>query len=255
VEQALVFESPRGGVSRERSLISQKMVENHPQGCFSFGFMCYIFSMNTVYFVRHGSTPGNEGNVYQHPDTPLSENGIEQAKAVARRFESIKADVIISSDMSRAITTAEEISKHNNTRLEINSLFKEILRPSVVRGKSTEQAEVADIMDQIKANWENPAWHHSDEENFYDLKERGMKALEHLYSRKEDSIIVVSHGHYLRMLIGLIIFGDDLTAQIYKRISKTFYTANTGITMCTLFEGKLSINTWNDYEHLGESSP
>ena len=208
--------------------------------------------MKTIYFIRHGSTAGNEGGAYQQPDTPLSPAGAKQAKVLAQRFESISADVVISSDMARALRTAEEISLHNNFPLEQNPLFREILRPSVVRGRSTEDPEVKQIMDEIKARLDDPTYHHSDEENFFDLKKRGKKALSYLESRKEENIVVVTHGHILRLILGLIVFGDELTGTTYKKLLKTFYAANTGITMCKEFEGKLSIHTWNDHEHLGE---
>jgi len=39
--------------------------------------------MKTVYFVRHGSTEGNENGAYQHVHTPLSELGRGQAEFVA----------------------------------------------------------------------------------------------------------------------------------------------------------------------------
>src|SRR5262245_40422181 len=51
--------------------------------------------MKTVYFVRHGSTEGNEQRAYQHLQTPLSELGRRQVEVVARRFERIPVDIVI----------------------------------------------------------------------------------------------------------------------------------------------------------------
>lgn len=34
--------------------------------------------MKTLYFIRHGSTLGNEAGRYQQKDTPLSETGLQQ---------------------------------------------------------------------------------------------------------------------------------------------------------------------------------
>ena len=208
--------------------------------------------MKTIYFVRHGSTEGNEGNVYQHPETPLSEKGVEQAKILATRFETIPLELLVTSDMKRALMTAEEISKHNKVPLEKNPLFREILRPSAVHGKSGEDAEAKRIMDEIKSNIDDPTYHHSDEENFFDLKERGVKALEFLESHPSEHIAVVTHGHILRLMLGLIIFGKELTGSTFRNLIKSFYVANTGITVCKPYEGRLSIRTWNDYAHLGE---
>jgi broad specificity phosphatase PhoE len=69
--------------------------------------------MKTVYFVRHGSTDGNEQGAYQHVHTPLSELGRRQAACVARRFERIPVDIVITSDMARAVETGRCIAERN----------------------------------------------------------------------------------------------------------------------------------------------
>ncbi len=206
--------------------------------------------MKTIYFVRHGSTEGNESNSFQQPDILLSEEGIKQANIVARRFREIPLDVVVSSDMTRAQMTAEIISQAVDKPLVIESLFKEIMRPSAVRGRSKDDPEVRGIMNQIKANFHLSEWHHSDEENFQDLKVRAEKALVYLEKRKEEKILVVTHGNFLRMLLGVIVMGDDCTPQIYKNFVQSFNVINTGITLCKTFEGKLSVQVWNDYGHL-----
>ena len=55
--------------------------------------------MKTVYFVRHGSTEGNEQGAYQQVHTPLSALGRRQAACVARRFERVPVEIVITSDM------------------------------------------------------------------------------------------------------------------------------------------------------------
>ena len=69
-----------------------------------------------VYFVRHGQTHGNTSEVHQDHSDKLNERGQKQAETVAKRFESIKIDSILSSDFIRAKVTAEEISKVTNKK-------------------------------------------------------------------------------------------------------------------------------------------
>ena len=89
--------------------------------------------MKTVYFVRHGSTEGNEQGAYQHGHTPLSELGRRQAACVARRFERIPVDIVIASDMERAAQTGRCIAASNRLPMVCDPLFQEILRPALLR--------------------------------------------------------------------------------------------------------------------------
>jgi broad specificity phosphatase PhoE len=49
--------------------------------------------MKTTYFVRHGSTDGNETGAYQLHTIPLSEKGLAQVVFVAERFKNIPVDI------------------------------------------------------------------------------------------------------------------------------------------------------------------
>lgn len=208
--------------------------------------------MKRIYFVRHGATGGNEKNHFQYTDIPLSDIGLKQAQFVAERFRKIPIDILISSDMDRASQTAAAISKVLNMDASHNPLFREILRPTAVRGKSKTDPEVRAIMDEIKKNYDNKEWHHSDEENFYDLATRCRKALEYLRSLKEENILVVTHGHVLVSMIGIMSLGDSFSANDYTRYIKFFIPKNTGITIVEEENGKYFLLTWNDHSHLGD---
>jgi phosphoserine phosphatase len=214
----------------------------------------FIHMKKTIYFVRHGSTTGNEAGEYQLPTIELSEKGMRQARELGKRFKNIPLDIILTSEMNRAVMTAEAIRESTNAPMEKSELFHEILRPFVVRGKSGQDPEVKRIMDEVKSKLEDPSWHHSDEENFFDLKARGMKAVQYLTERPEENIAVVTHGTILRLMLGLITLGNDLTPQDYKKLNHNFFIENTGITMFKTYEDRLTLHTWNDYAHLGEIS-
>lgn len=65
--------------------------------------------------VRHGQTIANKtGTLQGQTDTPLDETGIAQAQAVAEHLKSEQIDVVLSSDLGRAVATAEEIVKFHN---------------------------------------------------------------------------------------------------------------------------------------------
>jgi broad specificity phosphatase PhoE len=98
--------------------------------------------MQTTYFVRHGSTDGNETGAYQLHTIPLSEKGLAQVVFIAERFKNIPVDVIISSDMTRAAQTADGIARAVGRIVVRSAFFHEILRPSAVRGKLKADPEV-----------------------------------------------------------------------------------------------------------------
>lgn len=209
--------------------------------------------MKKIYFVRHGATGGNEKNEFQHGNISLSEMGLKQAKFVAERFKEISVDVILASNMTRAVQTADTIAKELNKEVIYTPLFQEILRPTLVRGKQKDDPEVKKVMEEIKTNFDNKDWHHSDEENFFDIKKRAIDALEYIKSYEEESVLVVTHGNFLIMLIAVMGFGDDLTAKQFKKMQKFFIPKNTGVTMVDEHKGEYFLLTWNDYAHLGDT--
>jgi probable phosphoglycerate mutase len=209
--------------------------------------------MKKIYFVRHGATGGNEKNQFQHITTPLSDMGLKQAEFVASRFESIPVDVVVGSTMTRASQTAEAIAKTVKKEMIASDLFQEILRPTVVRGRSKQDPEVASIMQSVKENFEQEDWHHSDEENFFDLKKRAVKALEFISSLQHENIVVVTHGNFLVMLLMVMGFRQNLTPKVYKDMRQFFVLKNTGITIVDEHEGQYFLITLNDFAHLGDT--
>jgi broad specificity phosphatase PhoE len=59
-----------------------------------------------IFVIRHGETPGNAARILQHPDTPLSPRGVEQAERLARRLAGQPVGRILASDFTRAAMTA-----------------------------------------------------------------------------------------------------------------------------------------------------
>lgn len=211
--------------------------------------------MKRIYFVRHGMTGGNEINAYQKLDTPLSEKGHSQANFLAERFSKIPFDVLIASDMERAQETAQAIAKKTGHEVTTEALFQEILRPTIVRGKTKADPDVTEAMRVVKSYWKEEGKRHSDEENFFDLKNRALKAVDYLISRDEETIVVVTHGTILKMILGVMMRGKKLEPDFWDEIDAFFYPENTGITWVE-YDNKhhpkhWQLISWNDHAHLG----
>ncbi len=78
--------------------------------------------------VRHGETDSNkEGRLDGQHETTLTDNGIQQAKALSHNLSEEKIDLIVVSPLKRAQETAAIIIKnHPNTVMHTINEFKEI---------------------------------------------------------------------------------------------------------------------------------
>ena len=205
-----------------------------------------------VYFVRHGESEGNLKLTHQGPDTPLTEYGLKQASIVAKRLKKLSVDFIYSSTYLRTRQTADIISKELKKPVEYWEELKEMANPSEIFGLYYNDPISVEIRNRIKENFHLGGWKHSDEENFDDLKRRGRAVLDHLEKKhKKDTLVCVSHGTILRMIIFLAIFGEDLTPGLFLKLRKSLYSENTGISAME-YDKKEGWRLWcfNDSAHL-----
>jgi probable phosphoglycerate mutase len=79
----------------------------------------------SLLLIRHGETALNVARVLQPADTPLSARGIQQAEALARRLAALDVALIVSSDLPRALRTAEAIAAATGARIETSALLRE----------------------------------------------------------------------------------------------------------------------------------
>lgn len=78
-----------------------------------------------IYLIRHGETVGNAARIVQRPDSPLSPRGLEQAERLARRLASAGIGRIVSSDLVRALATAERLQRLTGAPLSLEPLLQE----------------------------------------------------------------------------------------------------------------------------------
>lgn len=209
---------------------------------------------NRIYFVRHGESLQGAEEKHQFNDTALSPRGIEQAKLLARRFRTIPVDVIYSSPYERAYRTVQIINESIKKELVVSDLLRELRRPSEILGKSTRDPDVIVIKEEINAHAADPAWHYSDEENFYEMRERLSRGLALLEADPRDRLLIVCHGVILKVLTMLMTFGNAANHETYYAFYRHFRMTHTGITSFDKSKNGWLLMTWNDYAHLGEDT-
>lgn len=74
--------------------------------------MEHVSDRRTLFVFRHGETDWNrEGRLQGHIDTTLNATGLAQAAALAERLRMHRLDAVVSSDLTRALTTGRIIAE------------------------------------------------------------------------------------------------------------------------------------------------
>lgn len=210
-----------------------------------------------VYLVRHGQSEENVAPVFQSPDSPLNETGKKQAELIAQRISKLSFDALISSPMVRAKQTAEVIAKATHKQAEYSELFVERIKPTSINGKPYTDKKADTLWREWEKSMYTPGLRVVDGENFDDLMARAENALAFLQNRTERSLVVVTHGYFLRAIIARILFGDFLSGAMFRNMQKAMATENTGLTVLHYrggFEEHPAWRLWiyNDHAHLAD---
>ena len=78
-----------------------------------------------ILLIRHGETALNAARIVQHPETPLNERGMGQARRLAERLADFPIAAIVSSDYKRAHMTAEAIAAVTGLPIAIQQSLRE----------------------------------------------------------------------------------------------------------------------------------
>lgn len=210
-----------------------------------------------VYFVRHGESQFNTTKKHQHKDVPLTDRGIAQATALAKRLKNHKINKVISSRYERASQTASVISESLGVPLTYNDNLFEVRVPSELVGKATTDPDVREINQKIIDNFQEGNWKFSDEETFADLKKRSDVVFAEITSLDHEAIVVVAHARIIRFFLARIIFGADMKPKDYTALW-CLELSNSGISVCDYVPENWLYNnnnpwrviTINDHSHL-----
>lgn len=204
-----------------------------------------------LYFVRHGESEGNAAGLHQLATTPLSDVGLSQARLLAHRFKHIEIDGIVSSSYRRAQQTAQEIAQVTGKQVETLEELHEIRKPPEIQGRGTHDPEVLAIKQLLVDHLDEPDWHYSTEENYYDVMSRAQRFWLLMEQRPEKSLVAVTHGSILVCILGVFLLGSQASPKEMLEFRHKFEVDNTGITVMNYREGQWTLKTWNDSAHLG----
>lgn len=141
-----------------------------------------------IYVLRHGQTDYNlEGKFQGQVDVPLNENGITQAKEVAKELSCIKFDKVFSSPLKRAMQTAR-FSTTNQIKIDHRIIERSF-------GKLEGQRSIEGFEQKIEEYQIETIAH---------LKERVYSFLDEIIEeyRHCNNILIATHACVARMIEG-----------------------------------------------------
>jgi probable phosphoglycerate mutase len=172
-----------------------------------------------IYLIRHGETAGNAERVVQRPDIPLSPNGVEQARRLARRLASERIGLILSSDLARAAMTAEVVRETTGAPICYDALLQE-RNFGDLRGRS--YAEIG--FDFFAPDYEPPggeSW-----ERFEARMDQAWALIQRVAEECQENLAVVTHGLVCRSVVARRTrlpegVGQDLSGLPWRNTSLT----------------------------------
>jgi broad specificity phosphatase PhoE len=205
-----------------------------------------------LFLVRHGQSAGNaEGRFGGHGPTPLSELGRHQAERAAEALANEGIDAIFSSDLDRAVQTAEPLSRKLNLPVYATKAFRE-RHVGVLEGLTFDESKARHPDDYYALVGRDV--HHviTDGESYRHLLRRTTNELwEILRNHQGRRIAIFSHT-------GAICFMTlHLMGAIHRSTKQTpwIVTSNCGINRFEIRgRNNVRVLALNDTRHLQEAT-
>jgi 2,3-bisphosphoglycerate-dependent phosphoglycerate mutase len=159
-----------------------------------------------VVLVRHGETAWNRvGRIQGHTDSDLTSTGVRQAKAIGEMLGGQRFDHLVSSDLGRALRTAQLIAPKTGLEVRMEARFRE-RGFGIAEGKTYAEIdrEFPEMFSRIRDT--DPEYAAPGGESRRQFHERICSVMdEYANSFRGKSLLVVTHGGVL--------------AAIYRRLS------------------------------------
>ena len=159
--------------------------------------------MKTLYIVRHGETEWNKIGRYQGiTNVPLNENGIAQAKACGNALKDVHFDRILSSDLSRALVTAETIRGNRQLEIKTDERLREINFGDWEKLLFTEIEERwPGLIDQMYRRPDIVKVPNG--ESFQEVQDRAWSAVSDFLNEnnEDETILITCHGGTIRTIL------------------------------------------------------
>ena len=198
--------------------------------------------MIKIYLIRHG----RQNTTLCNADVELSPEGRKQAELLGARLKNYGIDAVYSSNLIRAMQTAEIINRELKLPVEIREGIREISF-GAMEGHSDEYNEEhfhEFKLEQKKLTEDIP---YPEGENGTAVYNRAMPVIKEIAGSEKKNIAVVAHGGTIRALLAALI-GRSQAERFLFAVS----LENTGITQLAYDpdSDRYYLERFNDYAHL-----
>lgn len=200
--------------------------------------------VTTIFVVRHGESESNrDGRFAGHVESPLTERGREQARALGERMAGTTFARVVSSDLERARETAVLVGGSRSGPVVTDARLREMSFgewEGMVEAEIVERwAEDWEAVLRPKAEFRAPGG-----ESLRELRARMSAVYKELVeSAAGESVLMVTHGNAIAALLASLL-------QTPYANSWRFQVSNCGLTRIHDVEGVPVIVTVNDTSHL-----
>jgi probable phosphoglycerate mutase len=202
----------------------------------------------TLLAIRHGETLWNAQDRFQgHGDSPLTETGRRQARALGQRLKGIEFDVLIASDLGRAKETASILAEYTGHPVGTDARLRE-RSFGELEGLTVEEIRRRHpgVFERLYAD--DPDYAAPKGETLRDHFQRNISFVQELLTEQPGiTAALVVHGGVLDSLFRYV-------ARLPLYQPRCFVIANTSLSRFShgVFYGtrRWVIESWGDMSHL-----
>jgi probable phosphoglycerate mutase len=210
--------------------------------------MLNINTTTTIVLIRHGETAWNaERRLQGHIDIALNAEGQRQAEALAGALADTDFDAIVASDLQRAAQTAHALARRQGLAVLADPGLRE---RCYGRFEGLLYAEIAQ-----RFPVEFAAWQARDIDARMPDAERVAESFRQFYQRCTGAILAWAARHPGQSL-ALVAHGGVLECAYRCALGlalstpRDFPVLNASINRFSVRDGKLSLHSWGEVEHL-----
>ncbi len=194
--------------------------------------------------VRHGETQWNKiGTQQGQLNTDLSELGIAQATAAAEALVGETIDALFSSDLGRAMQTAEIIAGRIGLEIQTDQRLRE-RHLGIMQGLTMAQFAHEHPADYAKLNGGDPDYVIPEGESIRQRYDRNIACADDLAAGNPGKrLLVVAHGGVLNSFFRRAT-GQDIATP------RRFSLFNASMNTISISNGQWRLERWGDTHHL-----
>jgi 2,3-bisphosphoglycerate-dependent phosphoglycerate mutase len=198
--------------------------------------------------IRHGETAWNAlGRIQGSTDIALNDTGHAQAHRVAKAVASLHVDTpiraVISSDLMRAVQTADPIAQQCGVAVQRDARLRE-KSYGILEGLTWEERSAKHPELDYEHELANPHFTVPQAESRHMFYERVVHALQaHAAAYAGHAIVIVAHG-------GVLDMAYRAALQMPLTLRRNWATPNATLNSITVKNGALNLRYWAEERHL-----